>query len=97
MTSIFISHASPDRAFALRLARSLEQLGHTVWIDAQEIQVGTSIPKAVEEAVDEAGYLIVVLSKHSAASSWCEQAKQIGPWVEGHHRPGIPVKCGTKW
>lgn len=82
MTSIFISHASLDRAFALRLAGNLEQLGHTVWIDAQEIQVGTSIPKAVEEAVDKADYLIVVLSKHSAASSWCEHEWHAKYWDE---------------
>ena len=82
MTSIFISHASPDRAFALRLARSLQQLGHTVWVDAQQIQVGDSIPQRVAKAIESTDYLIVVLSKHSAASSWSEQEWQAKYWDE---------------
>ncbi len=40
MASLFISYASPDRSFALRLAGSLEQLGHVAWIDTQKIRVG---------------------------------------------------------
>ncbi len=82
MPNIFISHASPDRAFALRRARSLTHLGHAVWVDAQQIQVGDSIPQRVAEAIERADYLIVVLSKHSAASSWSEHEWQAKYWDE---------------
>lgn len=62
MSSIFISHASPDRPFALQLARSLEQLDHAVWIDAERIHVGDPIPQRVAQAVARADYLVAVLS-----------------------------------
>ena len=82
MPSIFISHASPDRPFALRLASSLKHLGHSVWIDTKEIRVGASIPQAVGEAAERAEYLILVVSRHSVASSWCEHEWQAKYWTE---------------
>ncbi len=82
MASIFISHASPDRRFALRLAASLQELGHTIWIDAREITVGASIVERVEEAVERADYLVVVLSKQSALSIWCQKEWQAKYWDE---------------
>ena len=45
MASVFVSHASPDKAFALRLARNLRALRHSVWVDAEAIRVGDAIPK----------------------------------------------------
>lgn len=82
MSDIFISYAAPDRRFALRLAASLTQLGHRVWIDTQAIQAGASIPESVAIAVDQAEYLIVVLSKQSVASSWCAAEWQAKYWDE---------------
>jgi hypothetical protein len=77
MTSVFISYASPDAVFALRLASSTELLGHTVWLDRWEIAVGDSPFKQVGEGIDQAEYLIVVLSKHTAQSAWVEAEWQI--------------------
>ncbi len=82
MTSLFISHASADRAFALRLAHSLEQLGHRVWVDVQKIEIGDLIPREVAGAVERAEYVIVVLSKSSVASSWSEQEWYAKYWDE---------------
>ncbi len=82
MASIFISHASPDRAFAVRLAHDLQQLGHTVWVDAHKILVGDSIPHAIASAVEQAEYLIVVLSQQGTASAWSEQEWEAKYWDE---------------
>ena len=93
MARLFISYALPDRAFALRLARSLEQLGHVAWVDAQEIPVGASIPRAVAAAVEQADYLIVVLSRHSAASAWSAEEWHAKYWEEiaGHRTMVLPA------
>lgn len=82
MLNLFISYASSDRAFALRLAHSLTQLGHTVWVDTVAIQAGDSIPQCVTEAVEQADYLIVVLSKQSVTSAWCAAEWQAKYWDE---------------
>ncbi len=86
MAHLFISHASPDRAFAIRLASTLQQLGHLVWIDMHDIGVGESIPHRLAEAIERADYLIVVLSKYSAASSWIEREWHAKYWDEVKQR-----------
>ncbi|MGI8550045.1 MAG: toll/interleukin-1 receptor domain-containing protein [Dehalococcoidia bacterium] len=82
MASLFVSHASADKAFALRLAHHLRALGHTVWVDAQEIPIGDSIPQRVEEALEHADWLIVVLSQHGTASRWCAHEWRAKYWEE---------------
>ncbi|MDP9314314.1 MAG: toll/interleukin-1 receptor domain-containing protein [Chloroflexota bacterium] len=93
MASIFISHASLDRSFALRLAGSLKELGHTIWIDAQEITVGESIVQRVEEGVERADYLVVVLSRHASQSAWLQKEWQAKFWSEvvGRQNLILPV------
>jgi hypothetical protein len=77
MAHIFISYATPDRAFVLRLASNIEMLGHSVWLDLREISVGDSPVGKIGAGIDRADYLIVVLSQHTARSSWVEQEVQI--------------------
>jgi hypothetical protein len=48
-----------------------------VWIDLWEIGIGDAMAGKVSEGVDQADYVIVVLSKHTAASSWVERELQI--------------------
>jgi hypothetical protein len=77
MASLFISYASADKTFARRLAASMTLLGHTVWIDQQEIGIGDSPWSKVEAGIEQAEYLIVVLSKHTLASAWVEREIQV--------------------
>jgi TIR domain len=77
MARVFISYASPDAVFALRLATGIELLGHAVWIDQWEIAVGDSPFRQVGEGIDRAEFLIVVLSKHTMRSAWVEAEWQI--------------------
>lgn len=98
MSTLFISHASLDRSFALRLAQSLEKLDYTVWIDVRSIRVGESIPHMIDKALEQADYLIVVLSKHSALSIWSEREWQAKLWEEVSSRrtlvlPAILEDC----
>jgi hypothetical protein len=70
MASVFISYASPDRVFAVRLASGIEQLGHTVWIDVLEVGIGDSLVAGIGAGLAHAAYLIVVLSPHTMQSAW---------------------------
>jgi hypothetical protein len=51
-------------------------------MDTLAIQAGDSIPQCVAEAVEQADYLVVVLSKQSAASAWCAAEWQAKYWDE---------------
>ncbi len=77
MAYIFISYATADRTFALRLEASLKLLGHGVWIDQWEIGVGDSPWRKIGEGIAQAEAVVVVLSSHSTVSGWVEQELQI--------------------
>lgn len=77
MARIFISYASPDTVFALRLANNIQLLGHSVWIDQREIAVGDDMPRKIGEGIDQSDYIVVILSKSTVYSSWVDKELQI--------------------
>jgi formylglycine-generating enzyme required for sulfatase activity len=62
MADIFISYASADTEFALKLAQSLRSAGANLWIDRLDIQAGDHWDLAVEQALEKAKILLIVLS-----------------------------------
>lgn len=69
----FISYSSKDRDFVVRLATDLKQKGILVWLDEWEIKVGDEIRQKIEHGIAEYDYFVIVLSKHSVASTWVEK------------------------
>ena len=59
---MFFSYARADAEFALKLAKSLRSVGANVWIDQLDIQAGEHWDRAVEQALTEAGSLLIILS-----------------------------------
>jgi len=89
MASVFISYASPDNVFALRLATSVTTLGHSVWIDQWAIGVGDAAPRKIERGLDRTDYVVAVLSRHTLTSSWMERELQITYYEEITQRKTI--------
>ncbi len=85
MTRLFISYASPDAAFSLRLAGHLQQLGYIVWLDQWEIGAGEWIPSKIAAGIDAADYLLVILSRHTQSSVWVTAEVQMKFWQEVRH------------
>lgn len=79
---IFLSHASADKAFVRGLAVDLNALGYRPWLDEWEILGGESIPSRISEGLEEADFVLVVLSKSSTASKWVESEWQAKYWKE---------------
>lgn len=77
MGHIFISYATPDRAFTLALARHLQQLGYVVWIDQGIIGVGDSTWSTIADGLAQAAFVIVVISRHTMQSAWVEHELQL--------------------
>lgn len=76
--AIFISYSHEDSDFASTLAgRLVEQNAH-VWIDAWEINVGDSLIERIQNAIQDAGALLVILSKASVESEWCKRELNAG-------------------
>jgi hypothetical protein len=75
---IFISYSHADKAFATRLAAQLVKHRTHVWIDEWELKVGDSIVDRIQEAVQSATALLVILSRASVASEWCKKEMSAG-------------------
>jgi hypothetical protein len=70
MPNLFISHSSHDKPFVKRLAVDLINHGFPVWFDAWQIELGDSLLKKIHQGLDDASYLLMVLSRSSLASHW---------------------------
>jgi len=68
MPKVFFSYAREDAAFVLKLASDLRAAGIDLWIDQLDITPGERWDSAVETALKNAPFLLVVLSPASVGS-----------------------------
>jgi hypothetical protein len=75
---IFISYSHENSDFALDLSAQLVAQNLRVWIDKWELKVGDSIIDRIQNAIEGASALLVILSKASVASEWCKKELNAG-------------------
>ena len=71
--AIFISYSHADATFAKKLAARLVKHNTHVWIDSWELNVGDSLIDRIQNAIQNASALLVILSKASVESEWCQK------------------------
>jgi hypothetical protein len=93
LVPIFISYSHADSDFVDRLATQLVLHAINVWVDRWEINVGESLIDRVEQAIDGASALLVVLSKASVESNWVKKEVNAGlvRELEEKHVVVLPV------
>lgn len=77
MSSIFLSHSSEDKPFVRELATRLKRSGIRVWLDEAEMKIGDSLMERIGQAIDEADFVGVVLSRSSINSEWVQRELQV--------------------
>lgn len=85
---LFLSYASADRAWALTVARSLEERGVRVWMDQSGIAGGASWAEEIVGAIRNCSLVGVLCSAASMGSRNVRQELQIA-WEE--NRPILPL------
>lgn len=75
---VFISYSHTDKDFVTKLAAQLAQNKIHVWVDTWELHVGDSIVSKIQQALQQASALLVVLSKASTGSEWCKKELNAG-------------------
>lgn len=75
---IFISYSHKDKEFVDCLATQLVRRNVNVWLDRWELSVGDSLVDRVQDAVDGASALLVILSNASVCSEWCKKELSAG-------------------
>jgi adenylate cyclase len=77
VADIFVSYASDDRDRILPLVEMLEAEGWSVWWD-RELAAGPSFEEKIQEALDQAGCVVVAWSNSAIKSGWCRDEAQEG-------------------
>ena len=68
---VFISHASEDNeTVAVPLAKMLGEKGLLVWIDKQQLRLGDSLRRKIDEGLLQSRLGIVILSKSFFFKEW---------------------------
>jgi TonB family protein len=84
----FFSYCREDSEFALKLAEDLKSAGAHVWIDQLDIEPGAPWDRAVEEALENAPRMLVVLSPVSVNS---DNVRDEVSFALSRHKRVIPV------
>ncbi|HEY3227893.1 MAG TPA: toll/interleukin-1 receptor domain-containing protein, partial [Roseiflexaceae bacterium] len=79
---IFISHASKDDEFVKELRQALEGQGLSVWVDSRNLRGGAKLAPEIEQAIEQARQVIVVLSPNTQNSPWVRKEIQQALQVE---------------
>jgi len=82
MARVFICHSSHDKAVARNLVADLQRLGHEPWLDEYAIRVGDSIPDKIEEGLQNADFVAVLLSPAAVQSGWVDREWKAKYWAE---------------
>ena len=69
---VFISHSTANADVALLIHSTLSNLGLSVFVDREAISPGESIVSAIDRALAEADYVLLLWSAQAQASSWVE-------------------------
>ncbi|VAW85992.1 hypothetical protein MNBD_GAMMA18-133 [hydrothermal vent metagenome] len=70
---IFISHSTLDDPIVTAIRQKLELADLSVWSDSRKLTAGDQLEATITEAIDEASYLIAILSQHAVNSPWVEK------------------------
>jgi hypothetical protein len=63
---VFVSHASEDKpAVARPLTELLQRAGLKVWLDENELTLGDSLSRKIDEGLARSAFGVVILSKNS--------------------------------
>lgn len=72
MSRVFISYSEADTKFVHRLTGDLEKAGIQVFYD-KRMSAGESWASVLEDAIDQADYVLIVMSPEYFSSNWAQQ------------------------
>jgi hypothetical protein len=93
---VFISHASEDKEdVALPLAEILKSYGINAWVDKNELHLGSSLRRKIDDGLANSKFGVVILSHHFFSKEWPQ--KELDALVsreDGKHEIILPVVHG---
>ena len=96
---VFLSYAHKDRHYRKRVQKALEKRGLWVWVDDRGLTPGIAWQEAIQEAIDSACSIVVILSPDAKISRYVSrelnyagsQGKRIFPVLaRGNLKTAVP-------
>src|SRR4051812_6592486 len=78
MAKLFLSYSRKDARLAKRFTQWLEQRGHDVWRDEDDIRGGASFSLEIERALKDCDAVLVLWSVNSVQSAWVRDEAGFG-------------------
>lgn len=93
MWDVFISHASEDtEQVVLPLVRALQRAGVKVWVDAQELTLGDSLRRRIDQGLAGSRFGVLVLSPAFFRKEWPQRELDAALALEVQHgKKVLPV------
>ncbi|HEX6901986.1 MAG TPA: toll/interleukin-1 receptor domain-containing protein [Thermoanaerobaculia bacterium] len=67
---VFVSYSHLDRGFVRLFSAALNKRGIDVWLDEHEFDIGEKLADRIDWAINNCGYVVIVISDSSIASAW---------------------------
>ncbi len=87
--SCFISHSTQDAAFCNKLHRAMRKAGLRVWYAPHDLKGDAKIADEIDDAIQQADKLVLVLSEASITSEWV--LHEIRRAIDKETTTGMPV------
>lgn len=88
---IFLSHQSADKEFTLKLAEALRDEGLEVFVDTWDIGPGDDIVGRIDQGLDDAAFVALVLSPEYLDAEWPTAEKNAALFQDPTGRRGVVV------
>lgn len=69
---VFLSHSSKDKDIVRAVAERLRADGLCVWFDEWEINPGDSVPKKIDDGLEDSRVLVLCMSANAFGSDWTQ-------------------------
>ena len=91
--NIFISYSSKDYYIVKEIAEKLKCVGHSVWIDRQQLLWGQDIVYSIKQGINDADVVLSVITENYNNSSYA--SAELGAVLLGKsNRKLLPVVIG---
>lgn len=90
---IFISYSSHDYNDIQVISKQLQQAGHSIWIDRQEIQISTNILSSIKQALEESDIVLAFISDNYNSSSYA--SAELGAVLLGSPKKLMAIVIGN--
>lgn len=95
---VFICHASQDKNSVARpLAARLAEAGLSVWLDENEISIGDSLRRSIEQGIQGCRFSVVILSPSFFSKDWAQRELSAFLALEsGERKVLLPILHGIE-